>query len=347
MKRSVRVGIYGLVIAVVICTLSLAASAWGPASRETFTIEEPPGHVVFNSITNNPAWGDERGIMQIKESDEPDSAWRSGITLQPGKSYDVRAYYHNNAVNGIDAQGAYARVVFPGFVDGEELATFILGAENAQHFNAAGQDLGREVFGNITLRSEQALNILYVENSAELHNFAEPVRGSEIRTFNLPMDLFWASGTPIGFDAMDGVLPGGSFYDGRITFMVTVVPRDSVEKALDNVVTTAIFAAILAFFTVCLLANPIERFWNKVLKSNKDNDDSAVKNTDSAKKITKGKAKVKKNRLKLFFKHNWQTVVWGIVLVAAIISTIIFSVVASKIIHEYLFPDTSESQTGE
>jgi hypothetical protein len=210
-------------MAMIICTLSLAASAWGPASRETFTIEEPPSHVVFNSITNNPAWGDERGIVQIKESDEPDSAWRSGITLQPGKSYDVRAYYHNNAsasANGLSfdgpgvARGAYAQVVFPGYVDGEEFVSFILGAENAQHFNAAGQDLGREVFGNITLRSEQGLNVRYVDGSARLHN--------SFGTFELPMELFGADGTLIGYDTMNGIIPGGQGYDGVITFTVSV-----------------------------------------------------------------------------------------------------------------------------
>lgn len=241
MKIKIKTGVFCLLIVTAICTFSLGASAWGPASRETFTTDNPPAHVAFNSITNNPGWGDERGIMQIKETDEPDSEYRSGITLEPGKTYTVRAYFHNNATasaNGLNfdgpgvAHGAYARVSFPGYVDGSEYATFVIGADNAQHFDAAGNDLGREVFGNITLRSERGLQLQYVDGSARLHNFADAESRNEIRFFSLPTDLFGA-GALIGFNAMDGIIPGGQGYDGVITFEIHV-PVEPVSKAIDR-----------------------------------------------------------------------------------------------------------------
>jgi hypothetical protein len=341
-----KISVSGLLIAVIICAMGLGVSAWGPASRETFTTDNLPNHVAFNSITNNPGWGDERGFMQIKESDEPDSEYRSGITLEPGKTYIVRAYYHNNASassNGLSfqgpgvARGAYARVVFPGFVDGSEFASFILGADNAQHFDAAGNDLGREVFGNITLRTEQALNIIYVEDSAKLHNSTAPAEGRVARTFDLTADLFGAWGTPIGFDEMNGIMPGGSGHDGVITFMITTVPRDSeVAIAIDNAVRAAIFAAILALLTICFVT-PVDKLWKSVLEEKSVESKNAVtEKTETVKKKTVAKIpKIKKG-----MNHKLKILLLGVILFLAMIAAVLFSAFSSKKLHEWFFMDT-------
>ena len=41
--------------------------AWGP-DRPTYTIEHPADHVTFDSITNNPDYGDERNFVTIKDA---------------------------------------------------------------------------------------------------------------------------------------------------------------------------------------------------------------------------------------------------------------------------------------
>src|SRR5687768_17211594 len=40
--------------------------AWGP-DRPTYTMENPAPHVTFNSMTNNPNYGDEREFVTVKD----------------------------------------------------------------------------------------------------------------------------------------------------------------------------------------------------------------------------------------------------------------------------------------
>ncbi len=54
--------IYVLIfIALAVFIPTLAIFAYGP-ERETFTIEKPASYITFNSITNNPNYGDERNF---------------------------------------------------------------------------------------------------------------------------------------------------------------------------------------------------------------------------------------------------------------------------------------------
>ena len=181
-----------------------------------FTIEEPPEHVTFNSITDNPKWGVERSFAHIREVGT--SEWSSQADLEAGKTYEVMAYYHNNGP--IDAVGSFARANIPSIVDGEAKGTIVFGAENATP---------REVWSTLTFVSERPMELRVVGNSVKLHNFEEPVSGSTERTFDLPLELF-AVGTPIGFDEMNGVLPGGNFHSGYIAFQVHVPPKMSFNK---------------------------------------------------------------------------------------------------------------------
>ena len=76
MKINVMKNFWGGVIAsafllTALVSLLLAATmlVWSPA-RSTFTTDKPATYVTFNSITNNPAHGDERNFMQIREDYE-------------------------------------------------------------------------------------------------------------------------------------------------------------------------------------------------------------------------------------------------------------------------------------
>jgi hypothetical protein len=270
MRRLTKFGIYPLITAVIICTFSLTVSAWGPSNREAFTTDNPPDYVVFNSITNNPRWGDERGFAFVREIGTGE--WSYGAELAPGKTYEIIAYYHNNASassNGLNfdgpgvARGAYVRAEIPSVVDGEVFGNIVFGAENASP---------NEVWSSITFTSGSPLELRYVDGTAKLHNFAEPVRGSPERTFNLSSNIFGErdSNLPpafIGFDAMDGMIPGGQFYDGYISFQVSV-PGKSVPDAIENAVSAAVFAAFLALFVCCLCVDPARHLWDTYFTDN-------------------------------------------------------------------------------
>ncbi|MCL2869873.1 DUF11 domain-containing protein [Candidatus Saccharibacteria bacterium] len=216
-------------------------NAWGPSSRPTYTIEKPADHVTFNSITNNPAYGDERNFAHIKEAGTAGSAYTNDITLQPGKTYDVFAYYHNNAasnLNNLDAngktvaantgigvaKGAFMRVEFPEVVNGQAAGNIYVGASNA---NPA------QVWDTITFHSTGNVTLSYVAGTAILHN-----RGA-LNGSALPTALFDNSGTAIGYNQW-GIEPGCNEYDGYVTFQIKAnQPNFSINKQVRLVGQTA------------------------------------------------------------------------------------------------------------
>ena len=74
---------------------ALVDTPWGP-DRKTFTWEDPAPYATFNSITNNPQLGDERNFVRIREVKDGEK-FGDEVTVEPGKTYEVYIYYHNNA----------------------------------------------------------------------------------------------------------------------------------------------------------------------------------------------------------------------------------------------------------
>lgn len=198
--------------------------SWGPASRPTYTIEKPAPHVTFNSITNNPRHGNELNFVQIREAGT--SKYVEEVNLTPGKEYEVRVYYHNNAasnLNGEDytgkgvAQDAAMRVQMPASVKAGEKARFtgIVSASNAQP---------KEVWDEAYGKSDSAVALRYVQGSAKIGNFGK-TNGA-----TLP-DSLVSTGVKLGFDKLDGKVPGCNEYAGYVTYRFKVdQPNFSVEK---------------------------------------------------------------------------------------------------------------------
>jgi len=202
-----------------------ALFAWGP-SRTTYTIEQPADHVVFNSITNNPAYGDERQFVQIKEADAPNSSYSTSASLVAGKTYEMYVYYHNNAASNLNdaahgyrgvATGAYMRSALPATVTGNTKATAYVGAANASP---------SEVYADVTMTSANGspVALRYVANSAHIYNGGAS-NGSALS------DNIITSGVPLGYDKLDGVVPGCNNYAGYVTFkFVAAQPNFTVTK---------------------------------------------------------------------------------------------------------------------
>jgi len=219
-----RASAIALILAAAIIVPSTAL-AWGP-SRQTFTIEKPADYVTFNSITNNPAHGDERNFVQVKEASASNSAYVDNIALTAGKEYTVFVYYHNNAASNLNesgkgvATGAYAKVEIPAIVKQGATATKAVGyvgASNAKP-NQVWDDIAfsNATGGDIALR--------YVPGSAKIHN-----RGaSNGATLS---DNIITTGATLGYSAIDGVIPGCNDYAGYVTFnIVADQPNFTVNK---------------------------------------------------------------------------------------------------------------------
>ncbi len=218
-------------LAVTLCSVLVPAAlfAWGP-DRPTFTYAHPAPYVTFNSITDNPTQGDERNFVQIKEDGAANSTYGEDVALQPGKDYDVYVYYHNNAASNLNdaahnykgiAKNAFMRVQMPATVNAGDKAriTAFVGASNANPAQVWDEAYGSAA-GNYALR--------YVPGSAVVHS------NGAVNGKVMP-DSLYTTGTPLGYDKLDGNLPGCNQYAGYVIFKIHVdQPNFEIQKTVSK-----------------------------------------------------------------------------------------------------------------
>ncbi len=224
-KRSPKLAILtGVLAAAIIVPASLLA--WGP-DRPTFTWANPSDHVTFNSITDNPVYGDERNFVRIKEASQPNSAYTDDIQFEAGKEYDIYVYYHNNAKTSLNASGvgvatdAKLRMEMPLIVKAGQTAA-INGYISAS--NATPQTVWDSARGT----ASQDVALRYIPDSATINNFGA-INGQK-----LPSNL-WTTGTPLGYNNLDGVVPGCNEYSGYVKMRIVVdAPGFEVQKTVSK-----------------------------------------------------------------------------------------------------------------
>lgn len=226
LKRAPK-SVVALVVMATAVLVPASLLAWGP-DRPTFTTANPAGYVTFNSITDNPVHGDERNFVQIKEASASNSTYAEEVALQPGKEYEVFVYFHNNAASNFNdaahdykgiAKDTAMRIQMPGIVKAGEKAR-ITGVVSASNANPA--QVWDEAYGT----SASAVALRYVQDSATIHS-----RGA-VDGQKLPSELL-TTGTKLGYDALDGKVPGCNEYAGYVTFRFKVdQPNFTVDKTV-------------------------------------------------------------------------------------------------------------------
>jgi len=218
-----------LAIVVAAVLVPAALFAWGP-DRPTFTMANPAPYVTFNSITDNAQHGDERNFVQIKDASAPDSTYAEDVPLTAGKDYQVFVFYHNNAASNLNdaahnykgiAKDAFMRVQMPATVTAGQKAriTGFVGASNSNPGQVWDEAYG-SASGNYALR--------FVPGSATIHS------NGAVNGKTLPDNLY-TTGTPLGYDALNGTLPGCNQYAGYVTFKIHVdQPNFEVQKTVSK-----------------------------------------------------------------------------------------------------------------
>ncbi|MBQ1625555.1 MAG: hypothetical protein II096_05965, partial [Erysipelotrichaceae bacterium] len=190
------------------------AFAWGP-NRDTYTMAKPADHVVFNSITdNNKEVGDERYFVSASEYTGSASSnyWSDKTQVENGKEYVVRMYVHNDAAANLNltAENVRAYVVLP-----TDTATSITVSGKIYSSNANPTTVWDET--TFTSKNGEKFNLAYVDGSAKYYN----TKDGKLRTFNLNANnLLTSKGELLGYDQMDGKIPGCIQYSGYVTFHV-------------------------------------------------------------------------------------------------------------------------------
>lgn len=238
--------------------LSIEVLAWGDnaGGRPSYTAEEIndgaigatprsdgenyknspnyPGKIVFNSISDSMPVGDgvnggsEKNFVGARECvlrddgrcesvDKTGKGWlHNDITVEDGKTYIIRMYVHNNNPNGYDAVAENTRVSFsiPSTVGKNILISGFINSSNATP---------TECWDSVNFKSDVPFHFEYVFGSALLENNSIGLGG-----LALSDDIVKAKsgGTLIGYDALDGRIPGCYQYDNFVTIRVKAVFDD-------------------------------------------------------------------------------------------------------------------------
>lgn len=197
-----------------------ATFAWGPA-RDTFTMEKAADHVVFNSITNNPNYGDEREFVTIKDLTVGNQLTNKA-ELIPGHEYQVQIYIHNNAHESLNASGkgiakdVTVRAALPASVTGSETVDGFVSASNATP---------KEVWDSAALTSNGKVDLEFVNGSAMLHtNFQQTKLSDSVIT----------TGVKVGHKDLSGTWNGCLNYAGAVTFKIKVKELPEANFTMDK-----------------------------------------------------------------------------------------------------------------
>ncbi len=191
-------------------------SAWGDSDggRKSYTIEEInngaiDNKIVLNSISDNPDLN-ELYFVQARAADSANVWNANDIEVENGKEYIVRLYVHNNNPRGTEmiAKDVTANVNVPTESGKSITVTGTVSASNAQP-NKVWDEV---VFKNST----NTFHLEYVKGSALIESKGKV--GGTTLSDNLVM-----GGTTLGYDSLNGEIPGCFGYAGIVTFRVKAV----------------------------------------------------------------------------------------------------------------------------
>lgn len=196
-----------LAAAIIIPAVTLA---WGPTDRATFTSAHPSDHIAFDSITDNADYGDERNFVRIKDAADTSAGnWKDTIAVQPGKEYLVQMYVHNNAATSLNLVAQNTRVManVPNTMGKSVQVDGFITADNATP---------QQIWDQATFTSSSDFSLAYEAGSAQYYNNIFP------QGIALSDNIVTSTGALVGYDKMDGKVPGCFQYSGYATFKVKV-----------------------------------------------------------------------------------------------------------------------------
>ena len=200
--------------------------AWGDSGngRPVYTIEQINAGklgntITFNSITNGKI-GDERNFVGAKLVNSNSATYNADdITVKDGDVLTVRLYVHNNSPKGTAAVAKDVKASFslPTTVGKKQTIIGYIDSSNATP---------NRYWDEVYLNSSEDFYIEYVKGSAKYTN-------AKLGTVALA-DSIVTSGSTIGYDALNGKIPGCYEYDGEVTIQVKV--HKSVTTKLSKTV---------------------------------------------------------------------------------------------------------------
>jgi hypothetical protein len=167
---------------------------WGP-DREVFSVDRAPEYPVLNSITDNPAYGDERLFVRIKGHDADDKTFSDLMRAEPGDVLQVYTYIQNDCGDGYEKNPLSTIHGLAAVLDNSQAGTDISFQIQLKANNTAPVFAGSTVITSVPSRLE------YVAGSA--------VMDTGDAHFNLDDADFNTNGMLLGQFKQDGQYPLG------------------------------------------------------------------------------------------------------------------------------------------
>ena len=229
MKISTSIlGVAGALTAISFAAAPSQVNAWGDNTangRPSYTIDDINAgklgdKIVFNSISNSKI-GDEKNFVAATYNANfcPQGAecamryvepeWHAdNIKVEDGKVYTIRLYVHNNSPKGMDAIAKDVKTTF-------SLPTTVAKSHNiVGYIDSSNADITR-YWDEVTFTSDKDFYIEYVKGSAKYENAKGVVTLSD--------NVILEGGAKIGYENLNGEIPGCYEYDGVVTIDVKVV----------------------------------------------------------------------------------------------------------------------------
>ena len=191
-----------------------AVMAWGDSAggRPEYTLDQINAGVLgdtitFNSISNGKI-GHEFNFVGAKLTTDTSNVWKANeITVKDGDTVTVRLDVHNNSPKGEKkiAEGVSANFSLPTTVAKSHTIIGYLNASNATP---------NRYWDEVKLTSSDDFYMEYVEGSAKYTN-------SKMGTVALSDNII-NSAVTLGYEKLDGKIPGCYQYDGQVTIEVKI-----------------------------------------------------------------------------------------------------------------------------
>ena len=203
------------------CLQPQQAHAWGDSNdgRPSYTTDEVNNGalgetITFNSISDNPALGgDEKNFVGARRVDSDSAVWNANtIAAEDGERYYIRMYIHNDNPGGVDAMAKDTAVRF-------DVAKGSGTEVEVQGFITSSNASPAEYYDSVRFTSDTTFHLEYVSGSAFIENNGVAAGGMGLGDEIVETE----TGVLIGYDALDGNLPGGYPYTAYVGIEVKVV----------------------------------------------------------------------------------------------------------------------------
>ncbi len=228
--RNIYKSILGVSAAAIVAVSTLTpalVNAWGDSDngRPSYTLSQIENGVLgdtitFNSISNNQKIGNEKNFVGAKVAGANVSTWNADtINVKDGETYTIRLYVHNNNPKGTEAVAKDVKATF-------SIPTTVAKSQTIIGYLDSSNATPTRYWDEVTLKASENIYLEYVDGSARYIN-------DNLGTVKLSNSVI-TSGALLGYDQLDGKIPGCYQYDGVV--MIDVKVHSSVAAKISKTV---------------------------------------------------------------------------------------------------------------